>query len=42
MNKQMGEEEPEEGEEDDLPDDSPTAGQKFELKPVKGDEKEDE
>ena len=42
MNKQMGEEEPEEGEEDDLPDDSPTAGQKFELKPVQGDEKEDE
>ena len=42
MNKQMDEEEPEEGEEDDLPDDSPTAGQKFELKPVQGDEKEDE
>ena len=26
----------------DLPDNSPTAGQKFELKPVQGDEKEDE
>ena len=33
--------EPEEGEEQDLPDDNPTAGQKFELKPVKGDEKDE-
>ena len=37
----MDGEEPEEGEEQDLPDDNPTAGQKFELKPVKGDEKDE-
>ena len=29
-------------EEQEAPDNSPTAGQKFELKPVQGDEKEDE
>jgi hypothetical protein len=41
MNKEMdGEDDGEE--EQEVPDNSPTAGQKFELKPVKGDEKEDE
>ena len=28
--------------EEEVPDNSPAAGQKFELKPVQGDEKEDE
>ena len=41
MNKQIdGEDDGEE--EQEAPDNSPTAGQKFELKPVQGDEKEDE
>tara|TARA_R100001591_G_C4211264_1_gene146536 strand:- start:96 stop:440 length:345 start_codon:yes stop_codon:yes gene_type:complete len=41
MNKEMeGESDGEE--EQEAPDNSPTAGQKFELKPVQGDEKEDE
>ena len=41
MNKEMeGEDDGEE--EQEAPDNSPAAGQKFELKPVQGDEKEDE
>jgi hypothetical protein len=41
MNKQIdGEDDGEE--EQETPDNSPTAGQKFELKPVQGDEKENE
>ena len=40
MNKQIDGED--DGEEEEAPDNSPTAGQKFELKPVQGDEKENE
>lgn len=40
MNKQIDGED--DGEEEESPDNSPTAGQKFELKPVQGDEKENE
>ena len=40
MNKEMEGED--DGEEQEVPNNSPTDGQKFELKPVQGDEKEDE